>query len=83
MNINYWGNKILEFLEGKVKAQAIGDIIEINRDSIVEYISDIDSSLDEEECYADLIQRLKEEFGKRFHYQMKTDDNLYLDMIGE
>lgn len=52
-------------------------------DSIVEYISDIDSSLGEEECYAELIQFLKEEFGKRFNYSMKTDDNLYLDMIRE
>ena len=85
MNMNYEGNKVLEYLANiNIEAYPETNCIKISRDSIVNEICNINSSLDEEGCYECLIGFLKTDLGGlRFFYSNKNDDYLWLDIIGK
>ncbi|MCK9442311.1 MAG: hypothetical protein M0Q13_12935 [Methanothrix sp.] len=74
--------KVVDFLiSNNIKCESIDTVVSIDRDNIVEYIDGICPLFNEEECYEEFLQLLIEEFGERFFYSMKSDTNLYLDMI--
>ena len=59
-----------------------GDVLLVNRDSIVNQIGAIDNKLDENGRYARLLHILKNRFdNERFYYSCKTDEWLMLDTI--